>query len=85
MIETVLRLVMSSLTLSQPIELVPFSRVSPVRIPPNTFALDKPVVLQLNHLYMYGNLKLLASDRFTVPIPIFQVASRQDILNVHVP
>lgn len=76
---------MSLLTLSQPLELVPFSPVAPVEISANTFALDKPVVLQLNDLYMYGNLKLLASDRFTLPISVLDQVTRQDILDVHVP
>ncbi|MEI7576380.1 MAG: hypothetical protein WCK51_05765 [Armatimonadota bacterium] len=76
---------MSSLTLLQPLELVPFSPVSPVRIPADAFALDKPVVLKLNELYMYGNLKLLASDRFTLPIPVLEEVTRQDTLEIHVP
>lgn len=83
--QTAIRLIMSLLTLSQPIELVPFSPVTPVKIPADAFALDKPVVLKLNDLYMYGNLKLLASDRFTLPIPVLDQVTRQDILDVHVP
>ncbi len=56
-----------------------------MRIPPDAFALDKPVVLQLNDFYMYGNLKLLASNRFTISIPNLNDVTRQDVLDVHVP
>lgn len=65
MASTVRRPPMSTLILSQPIQVSPFSPFEPKAISADEFQLNRPVVLKLNNLYMYGNLCLLKTHRIS--------------------
>lgn len=59
---------MSTLTLSQPFHLSPFSSEERTNVDPDVYRLDRPTVIKLNNIYIYGNLCLLRGQRFSVEV-----------------